>query len=132
MKIRPKRKDTLNWCQCVPTQGDLLFFDRAHLKFLKKLPFSIFTSEQIKDLAYWNLNNRSWYGYARKRAPHCMWIPKGGIEALEDFELDLVGAQQIKLGVPTLINSTRLPKLLIKQFLNLRNYVWVTAKAWIN
>lgn len=132
MEIVPSQSDFRNWSACVPTQGDLVFLDKAALKKISHLPFPVLSTEDVRAQAVtlWSLNTRSWYGYALNRTVGCIWLPRGAIERLGAKDQENLAAAQIRLEVPTLILPSRVPAQLKAKLPKFGKYHWLTSQAW--
>lgn len=81
-------------------------------------------------LNLWSLNVRSWYGYALNGATHCAWLPSGVIEQLPRPMQMQLAKEQIRIGVPTLLEARNIPEALRTKLLPVKSRFWLTALAW--
>ncbi|WP_157684720.1 hypothetical protein [Bdellovibrio bacteriovorus] len=132
MKIHASKSDLKKWIKCVPTEGDLFFFDDACLKKIKKNSVTILSPAKAKDPAMqiWDLNSRSWYGYSLNNSKACAWMPPGMMATLEKSLLNEIIKCQIRMGVPSFIKTTLLPKSVQKLLPQFGKYSWANAEDW--
>ncbi len=132
MKITPSKSDLLSWAKRVPTKGDLLFFDKRPTLLIKSIGAHILTTDEVKaqSLSLWSLSARSWYGYALNRANFAVYLPIGSIELMKREVVEDIGHIQIKLEVPSVIESKYLTDVTNRSFIKLGRYHWVTSQAF--
>jgi|GEM_PF-3097958 len=132
MKIVPTSSDLQKWARCVPTQGDLLFLDKSALKNIPSLPFPILSAEELRAqaVALWTLNARSWYGYSLNRAEACVFFPQGSLEKQSLKFRKVLAQTQLRLEVPTLILSSRLPKDVAEKLAKFGKHHWLSSQSW--
>jgi hypothetical protein len=130
MKIRADENDFRRWIGCVPRENDLVFLN-ARAKEIS-LPVPLLTVDEVKgrNFELWSLNNRSWYGYALKRATFCASMPKGAIESLDEKTLKHLATMQIQMDVRTVLPTAKLSKSVRSKVPNFSTHGWVTSHAW--
>jgi hypothetical protein len=130
MTIIPKELDLIRWTRSVPTDGDLLFFDAASRKI--DLPVPVITPDEVRSRAVelWNLNDRSWYGYAISDSDFCAWFPRGLLEKQDEGLRSKLEKIQIRMGVPTIIKRRLLSASLRRHFPASSLNCWMTSQTW--
>ncbi|RYZ77725.1 MAG: hypothetical protein EOP05_00725 [Proteobacteria bacterium] len=132
MKITPTKYDLRDWAKLVPGHGDLLFFDKRHSSLMKSIGAPVLTADQVRaqSVSIWNLQARSWYGYALNNASYAVYLPSGVLDQLSRSNVKKIGEIQIKLGVPSLIETIDLPDEVRDTCLKIGKYSWITSKVF--
>lgn len=130
--LLPRSSDFYGWQRNIYDDGDLLFVTKKGLNALKPLKAVTFNSKEVRSQGHsiWSLNRRSWYGYALHRADYCAWVPPGIVESLSNSTQHALAEEQIHLGVPTLFQTSLVPKGLQKKLISVNDHSWLTSGCW--
>jgi hypothetical protein len=132
MQIRPRKFDYDRWQKTFDASGDLLFSDKDTLDLLKSTGAMTLTKNEVKAQAgkVWSLNHRSWYRYALENSDFCAWVPPKTIEKLPAKLLKKIASEQIRIGVPTLLQKEFLSIEVGSKLLEVENRFWLTSAGW--
>jgi hypothetical protein len=132
MKITPSNANLKSWSKQVPLRGDLLFFRRATRKLATRTSAPVLTAQEARAQALdiWKLSDRSWYGYSLNKATYAVFLPRGGVEVLDASLINQLGAEQARLGVPSLVRSELLSRSLKSCFREVGKFRWITSQAF--
>lgn len=132
VQILPKKSDFIRWSKTFDDSGDLVFASQSQLQLLRDLGGIVLTKEEVKAQSgqIWSLNQRSWYRYALDNSEHCAFLPPSAIENLPEKQVNELASEQIRRGVPVLLEKKHVAQQLASKLYQVKGIFWLTSASW--